>query len=283
MISADHTTTTPTDILDRLTEGIARLTDSEEWVRYLDTQRRFPSYSFNNTILIYLQRPDATLVAGFHAWKRLGRSVKKGERGIRIIAPVSRRRQTGSDTTVTSDPDDNNSTDGTREVVAFRPVAVFDRTQTEGLDIAEAPCHLLDGSDVGNAFSQLQRVAEALEFDVEIAADLPGQRNGDCSHLAHRIRVHADRSPRQQVKSLAHEIGHAILHGDGLVARPIAELEAESVAYLVCDGLGLDSGSYTFGYIASWAEGGPEAIAAIRASGERIRSAASRITLALAE
>ncbi len=281
MISADHTTTTPTDILDRLTEGIARLTDSDEWVRYLDTQRRFPSYSFNNTMLIYLQRPDATLVAGFHAWKRLGRTVTKGERGIRIIAPVISRRQRERVGTALLGSADTTSESGSRNVVAYRPVVVFDLAQTEGLDIPQAPCHLLDGSDVGNALAQLQLVAETLGFTVEVTADLPGERNGDCSHLTHRIRVRADRSPLQQVKTLAHEIGHAILHGDALTSRPLAELEAESVAYVVCDGLGLDSGSYSFGYTAGWG-GGPEAITAIRASGERIRSAAARISVALA-
>ncbi len=122
--------------------------------------------------------------------------------------------------------------------------------------------------------------AASLGFAVEDASLPPGV-NGDCSHDLRRIRVEAANRPAQRVKTLAHEMAHAVLHAD-FSDRPLAELEAESTAYVVCQAVGLETGDYSFGYVATWAGGGDAAVAGIRASGERIQLAADRVLAALA-
>jgi hypothetical protein len=156
----------------------------------------------------------------------------------------------------------------------FKPVPVFDLSQTDGQDLPEV-CSKLEGSDERGAYTQLLVVAEVLGFTVEDSEEL-GSANGDCSHLLHRIRVRTSNSPVQRVKTLAHELAHAILHEE-FDDRPIAELEAESVAFIVCDHLGIRSDEYSFGYVAGWAGGGEEAHKAIKASGSRIQRAADQI------
>lgn len=255
------------EVLDRLTAGIASLTTSEAWQEWLDVQSRFHRYSFNNTILIHLQRPDATRVAGFRTWKSLGRSVRKGEKGIVILAPIVRRVR------VESEDEDDKVVAGTP--TAFRTVHVFDIAQTDGDSLPEV-CHLLDGEEPSGIYSSLVEVAQSIGYTVE-EDYLSGARNGDCNFEQHRIRVEVRNSDVQQVKTLAHELAHAILHDGFDGGREVAELEAESVAYIVCDQLALDSGSYSFGYVATWAGGGQEAVKAIGASGQRIVSAARQI------
>jgi hypothetical protein len=254
MTRADHAA-----LLVKLTEGIARLTDSAEWRHYLGVQSRFHSYSPNNALLIAAQRHDATRVAGFTAWKRLNRSVLKGERAIAILAPIFTRA---------TDDDAANSTIG-----GFKWVAVFDVSQTSGADLPVI-VRQLEGDDPARHYSRLVRIAHALGFVVE-DVELPGASNGDCTHELRRIRIEVRNSPIQRVKSLAHEIAHAILHAR-FDSRPLAELEAESVAYIVCQSLGVDSGEYSFGYVAAWA-GGPGAIRDISLSCGRIQRAAAAI------
>jgi hypothetical protein len=160
----------------------------------------------------------------------------------------------------------------------FKYVPVFDISQTEGQDIPEI-CHLLSGDDPAACFSRLVPVAQSVGYRVQLTR-LPDGVNGDCSFDLRRIRVEEGNPPAQRVKSLAHEIAHALLH-EGQLNRPLAELEAESTAYVVCRSLGLDSGAYSFGYVASWAGGGDEAISGIKASCAAIQRAAAFIADAL--
>lgn len=263
-------TSTQPEILDRLTEGIAKLTTSRAWREWLDVQRRFHRYSFGNTILIHLQRPNASYVAGFNTWLRLGRHVRRGEKGIVIIAPIVRRvrieQQNGDEQVIVGTPHN------------FKTAYVFDLSQTEGEDLPEISSHLV-GDDPQSAFVPLVEVAASVGFAVELVDEFPDARNGDCSHAAHRIRVRHGLAPAQRVKTLAHELAHAVLHGPGceLSERGLKELEAESVAYIVCHELEIDSSSYSFGYVAGWAGGGAEAIKAISACGQRIVKAARLI------
>jgi len=249
-------------LLDTLAEGVRTLTTSDRWRSHLELQGRFHRYSFNNTLLIGAQDPDATRVAGFAAWKRLGRSVRRGEHAIWILAPLVGRRVTDADG------------DERRPVFGFRPVAVFDVAQTDGEDLPEV-CRTLQGDDPGSWFAALAARAARLGFGVE-RVELPGSTNGDCSHAGHRIRVESRNAPAQQVKTLAHELAHALLH-EQYADRAVAELEAESTAYVVCRSLGIDSGGYSFGYVASWAGGGLQAVAAIASSGAAIQRAAAVI------
>lgn len=257
------------EVLANLADGIAKLTDSEAWRAWLNVQRRFHNYSFGNTLLILWQRPNTTRVAGFHAWLRLGRHVRKGEKGIAILAPVPTRFRV----------EDENGEEKTIVGAAkhFRLAHVFDIAQTEGAELPDAPVSKLQGDDPDGLYDQLVEVAHSLGFTVE-EDFLEHGINGLCDHESHAIKVEARNEPRQQVKTLAHELGHAILHGEqSLDPREAKELEAESVAYCVCAELGLDSSDYSFGYVATWSGGSQEARRGITASAQRIQKAAQQI------
>jgi antirestriction protein ArdC len=262
--------TTAAELLATLADGVADLTSSTAWRAWLDVQRRFHRYSWGNTLLIAAQRPDATRVAGFHAWLRLGRHVRKGEHGIAILAPVVPRLRV-----VDGDSGDERWVAGRPH--AFRATHVFDVSQTDGEELALPPVSRLEGSDPKDWYTQLRDVAHSLEFTVE-EDYLPDDVNGDCNHALRRIRIEVRNGQRQQVKTLAHELAHAILHADRAeLTRERCELEAESVAFIVCAGLGLDTSEYSFGYLAVWAGGGEQARRGIAESAQRIQTAAHRV------
>ncbi len=247
------------ELIEKLSAGIAGLTSSTEWQHYLDFQSRFHRYSYSNTLLIAAQRRDASQVAGFSAWRKLNRSVRKGEKAIWILAPIIYH---------------NVDLDDDKVVRGFKWIAVFDVTQTDGEGLPSV-CNRIDGEDAKGIYVKLVEVAESIGFTVE-DHEFGGSVNGDCVHREHLIRVESRNSPAQRIKTLAHEITHAILHED-FDSRPLAELEAESTAYVVCQALGIDSSSYSFGYVASWSGGGEQAIAGIKASCERIQKTAAII------
>jgi antirestriction protein ArdC len=257
------TTTDRSELLASLTEGISNLTSSEEWQRYLDCQSRFYRYSASNVMLILTQRNDATRIAGFNAWKKLDRFVRKGEKAIWIIAPMRRRVA-----------DDDKSDEEKQTIRGFKWVPVFDIASTDGEELPTA-CNKLSGDDPAGLFAQLTGVAESIGYLVEDAS-LDYGVNGDCTYALKRIRVEVSNLPAQRVKTLAHELAHALLH-EGGKNRALAEMEAESTAYVVCQALGIDSGDYSFGYVTTWAGGGEEAIAGITASCQNIQGAASTI------
>jgi antirestriction protein ArdC len=262
--------TTAAELLATLADGVADLTSSTAWRAWLDVQRRFHRYSWGNTLLIAAQRPDAKRVAGFHAWLRLGRHVRKGEHGIAILAPVVPRLRV-----VDGESGDERWVAGRPH--AFRVAHVFDVSQTDGEELAGPPVSRLEGSDPSDWYTQLRAVAHGLQFTVE-EDYLPDDVNGDCNHALRRIRIEVRNGQRQQVKTLAHELAHAILHADRAgLSREQAELEAESVAYVVCAGLGIDTSEYSFGYLAVWAGGGEQARRAIAESAQRIQMAAHRV------
>ena len=156
----------------------------------------------------------------------------------------------------------------------FKVVYVFDVAQTDGEPLPEV-ARRLDGSDGYPVLDRLRAVAALLGYTV--AREDLGRANGDCNFTARRIRVHSGVSDAQAVKTLIHELAHAVLHDGMPLDRARAELEAESVAYITCAQVGVDSAGYSFGYLAAWGGGGEEAIAAIKACGERIAGAARRI------
>src|ERR1035437_10290895 len=232
----------------------------------MQMQSRFYRYSFGNTLLIGLQRPDASQVAGFHRWKSLGRSVRKGSRGIAILAPVVRRLQVREDDTedvsiVAAAPS------------AFRIVYVFDVADTEGHELPTVPCHPLRGDAPAMLFERLAKVGESRGFTVGLDAMADSRANGDTAFGDRRIRVRDTLAPAQRGKNL----GHALLH-EAADDRALAELEAESVAFVVCDAVGIASDDYSFGYVATWVGGDADsAEAALRASGGRITRAARTV------
>jgi len=250
------------ELIAQLTEGISQLTSSEDWQHYLDFQSRFHRYSFGNVLLIAAQCHEATRVAGFHAWRKMNRFVRKGEKAIWILAPMVYKN---------SDAEDGESD---RILRGFKFVPVFDVAQTDGEELPSI-CSRINGEDPAGHYAQLVTVAQFIGFTVE-DHEFGGSTNGDCTHSEHRIRVEAQNTPAQRIKTLAHEIAHALLH-ESYDNRALAELEAESTAYVVCQALGIDSSDYSFGYVATWAGGGEEAIAGIKASGERIQKSAATI------
>jgi hypothetical protein len=267
------------DLLAQLTEGISKLTTSFEWQRFLEFQSRFHQYSFSNVILIARQCPSATQVAGYNTWLKLGRNVIKGEKAIWILAPMAYRHK-NSDTDENTDVENvSNSTTGNNKnekgIRGFRRVPVFDVTQTEG-DQLPSVCTPLVGDCDSYIFPKLVGIANSVGFNVEDAR-LEGSINGDCIYELSRIRIEISNSPVQRVKTLIHEIAHAILHAGHRIERELAELEAESIAYIVCQLLGIDSSGYSFGYVANWAGGGEKAVAGIKASCERIAAATTTI------
>jgi predicted DNA-binding transcriptional regulator AlpA len=263
------------DVLQQLREGITKLTSSDAWFRYLDVQRRFHTYSWGNCLLITIQRPDATRIAGYRKWQTLGRQVRKGERAISILAPMVYRPDTDREESRTADESSD-----LKVVRAFRTASVFDIAQTDGEALPEITTRLL-GDEPIHALLRMRTLAGELGYKVE-SADLPGARNGECDFEHYTIRVRNDLEPAHVVKTLAHEIAHVVLHhpnqmpANGM-SRDTVELEAESVAYIVCHELGVDSSQYSVGYIAHWAGDGERAVKNIEISAARINHAAKTV------
>lgn len=166
------------------------------------------------------------------------------------------------------------------QVTGFRLVPVFDVSQTSGEELPE-PVKLLQGEDADGVFGKLTKVAESIGFKVQVTPEVAGHpgANGLCEYGPKLITVAGNRSELQQVKTLAHEIGHAMLHGkpEARLSRSTVELEAESTAYVVCQSLGLDTSDYSFGYVAGWKGDAEKAREAIKASGGRIHQASKSI------
>lgn len=259
-------------LLDQLRDGVASLVTSDRWVAWLRAQARFHRYSFHNALLIAMQRPEATRVASYRTWQSLGRQVRRGEKGIAIFAPIKRR--------IEVDAGDDDTPADVRVVQAFKVAHVFDIAQTDGTPLPDVTSRLRGAGPVG-AVQRLDAAAGALGFRVEVT-ELQAGVDGTCSGRDGVIRIEARLDAAHRVVTEAHELAHAVLHPDGYAGtpRPQAELEAESVAYIVCQHLGLDSAETSFGYVAHWGRG-TDSAAAITASATAIRRGAARILDAL--
>ncbi len=234
---------------DRLMRAVASITSGEDWRRMLDVAGRFHTYSPGNVFLVLAQRPDATRVAGFNTWRKLGRQVKAGEHGIAILAPCLYRAHRG-DGEVAEDAEES------RALRGFRVVHVFDLEQTVGQPLEEVAPVSLAGDAPAELWERLAAQVAAAGFHL---------LRGDCrpanatTHFHSRaVVVGTHLSPAQACKSLCHELAHVRLHDGGEYARGcrgVTEVEAESVAYLVCSAAGLPTEEYTFPYVALWAGG----------------------------
>lgn len=278
------------EITDRLEQGIAELFDSECYREYLKVMSKFHNYSFNNTLLIAMQKPDASLVAGFSAWKNnFGRNVMKGQKGIKIIAPspFKIRQEVEKIDPHTQKPiigKDGKPVTEEKEVKipAYKVVSVFDVSQTEGKELPDIAVDELTG-DVDrykDFFAALEKTSP-----VPIAFENIGGGSHGYYHLEDkRIAINEGMSELQTLKTAIHEIAHAKLHDIDLnapkdeqprVDRRTREVEAESVAYTVCQHYGLDTSDYSFGYVAGWSSG--RELSELKSSLETIRSAAAEI------
>jgi hypothetical protein len=260
------------ELLGMCKEAIASIHNSNRWVEWLRFCASFHDYSLNNQILISLQCPDATRVAGYRKWQEMGRQVRKGEKAIEILAPCTRKRK------VQTNSPDGPIEEEKRFVVGFRPVSVFDITQTDDAGGGEPPsiCDI-----VGCKVDGYKRLLKVLIFASPCPVEfkpITGAANGYYSRQEKRIVVKVGLPQGQTLKTLAHEIGHACMHDvddADLPDQKSREVQAESVAFVISDYLGIDSSCYTFGYLASWSsdKSAPE----LRASMEKIKAASAEI------
>lgn len=230
---------TQPDILQRFEEAVSAIHDSESFRRWLDVSSRFHKYSLGNQLLIAMQRPDATYVAGFNAWLKLGRHVRKGEKGVRIMVPLARK--------VTNDDGEEE-----RRVTGFGTGHVFDVSQTDGEPLPTLDVPTLEGDAGGELWQALSRFAatEGLSVKVVPPATLPPDTMGYYVPATKDIVVGAY-SQRQRTKTLAHELGHHVARVDD---RAENECIAEGIAYVVCAHFGIDTGERSFPYVAAWAK-----------------------------
>ena len=240
----------------QLSDGILALNDPQAWQAWLKFSSQFHRYSFGNSLLIMLQDPQATNVAGYQAFKAMGRQVRRGETGIKVLAPITRREPRLDDTGKPVHDDQGRLMHRT-QVVATKPVTVFDIRQTDGPPLPDpkiGETALLTGHAPAGLWDRLQCLLEERGFDVRRGADLGGS-NGYTDFGGRLVMVRDDVDDAQAVKTLAHEAGHVILHQEqsSRDCRGILEVEAESVAFMVTSAHGLDSSQYTFSYVAGWA------------------------------
>ena len=276
------------EISERLEQGVKEIFTSERYTEYLNTMSKFHNYSFNNTLLITMQKPEATLVAGYQAWqKKFNRHVKRGEKGIQIIAPapIREKQEIEKIDPVTKEPvigDDGQPETEIVEMVIprFRVTTVFDVSQTEGEPIAELEVPELTGSvQFYDTFMEaLQNISPVPIHMMEIEGEAKGYYHQTEKYIA----IQENMSNLQTMKTGVHEVSHALLHdrevmdAEGILKdRTTKEVEAESIAYIVCNHFGLDTSEYSFTYIASWCES--KDMKALRASMDTIRKTSAEV------
>ena len=284
------------EIVDNIENGIKELFESDKYRQYLSTMSRFHRYSVNNTMLIYMQRPDATHVAGFNKWRdQFGRNVLKGEKGIRIIAPTPYKKKVEE---IKTDPETNApvlDADGKAiieekeiRIPMFKVVSVFDVSQTAGKPLPQLAADLSGNVQQYEVFMEALRRASPVPMEIKpVARDT----DGFFSIKAQSITIRAGMSEVQTVCAAVHEIAHAKLHDyehmteladdgetilvPGEKSRNTEEVEAESISYAVCQYYGIETGENSFGYIATWSKG--KELKELRASLETINKTASEL------
>ena len=284
------------EIVDSIENGIKELFESDKYRQYLSTMSRFHRYSVNNTMLIYMQRPDATHVAGFNKWRdQFGRNVLKGEKGIRIIAPTPYKKKVEE---IKTDPETNApvlDADGKAiieekeiRIPMFKVVSVFDVSQTSGKPLPQLSADLSGNVQQYEVFMEALRRASPVPMEIKpVARDT----DGFFSIKAQSITIRAGMSEVQTVCAAVHEIAHAKLHDyehmteladdgetilvPGEKSRNTEEVEAESISYAVCQYYGIETGENSFGYIATWSKG--KELKELRASLETINKTASEL------
>ncbi len=242
------------ELQDLLHLGVSELLTSDGWQAWLSFTARFRQYSVRNQVLIMAQKPDATQVAGYRAWQAAGRQVRRGEKAISVLGPLTRKL---------TDDDGHPVLDEAGKprlgIYGFKPMPVFDITQTDGPAPPEHPDTeptLLRGRAPEGMWHDLASYVESHGFSVAIAADLGGPE-GLTRFGTREVQVLGGFSPAHGAAVLAHEAGHVLMHrpadGNGQPCRGVVEVEAESFAHVVAANYGLDTSSASFGYLAGWA------------------------------
>lgn len=231
--------------LAKIEAGIAAVRDSQRFREYLAFCAKFHKYSFGNQMLIWTQRPNARQVAGYHTWQSVKRYVRKGEKGIMILAPMTGKRK--------RDAEDGESEEEAR-FTYFRPVYVFDESQTDGEDLP-SPVDELAGADSSGLWGRLAEIARCERLSITREAKPDEKANGFYRRADGMIWISSELQPMQAVKTLAHELSHHFAkHDEKRHTRDECEMIAESSAYIVMSHLGFNSGEYSFGYLASWGD-----------------------------
>ena len=256
------------ELHDQLLAGVEALVDSDRWRQFLAVTARFHRYSLNNVLLILLQAPHATRVAGYRRWQSLGRQVRKGERGIAIFAPCVYRARP-------LDDDEAEASPGLAKVLrGFRLAYVWDISQTDGDPLPDVAPELLAGQAPAGLWDALAAQITAAGYELERGSC--GGANGRTDFAARRVTVRDDVDDAQAVRTLVHELAHVSLHdpAEATHHRGTAEVEAESVAYVVCSAAGMAPADYSFPYVARWSDGDPTAA---RLTAERVVTTARKV------
>jgi len=279
------------DLTDKLERGLTELFNSDSYKNYLSTMSKFHNYSFNNTLLIAMQKPEASLVAGYNAWqKNFGRHVNKGEKAIRILAPVpykikeEREKVDPVTQEIMIDRDGNPQKEEVEITIpAFRAVSVFDVSQTDGKPIPELETKELL-SDVDGYQDMIHAVEAVSPVPIEME-EIDSGAKGYFDREARRIAVQENMSESQTLKTMIHEVAHSKLHNKEVEQarkdRNTKEVEAESIAYTVCQHFGVDTSEYSFGYIAGWSSG--RDTKELKSSMDTIRRTASELITGIEE
>lgn len=251
------------ELLEQAEQGTKAVFESENYRNYLATMSKFHSYSFRNSLLILMQKPEATHVAGYAAWKKkFNRQVQRGESGIQIVGysprkvNVEQEKKDSSGNTIIGADGKPVMEKVTRQVPSYVPVSVFDVSQTEGEPLPQL-VNELNGSV--EAYQDLmQAIRDVSPFPVSFE-EIQGGAKGFCDPVTQRIVIQQGMSEAQSVKTAIHEVTHADLHApeQNLILadrtdRRTREIEAESTAFVVCEHYGIDTSDYTFPYLASW-------------------------------
>ena len=277
------------EITDKLEQGVSDVFSSDNYKQFLDTMAKFPRYSVNNNILIMMQKPDAQMCQSFTGWKEMGRFVKKGEKGIKILAPAPytiQREQTKLDDRGNPmlDKDGEPIMESVEiKVNAFKVVSTFDVSQTEGKELPTLGVdELTGGVDGYGTFMEALKEVCPVPMTFE---NIEGGAKGFYSQTEKRIAIQEGMSEAQTVKTAIHEMAHQKLHAiennGPKQTRGSKEVEAESVAYTVCQHYGIDTSDYSFSYVAGWSEG--KEMPELKASLDTIRRAASEMITAIDE
>lgn len=257
-----------------LDEKVTTLRNSEQWEAMLRTMAHFHHYSFQNMLLIWAQKPDATYCTGYQSWKKLGYQVRKGEKGLRIFAPRTFTR-------LDSDRNPKLDEEG-KEIkgISFHPASTFDRSQVDATATAQPlddqTVTILEGNDEHGIILSLSDALKAAGWTIKFKP-ISGGANGFTNPKEKRIVIDNENPIAQQAKTLIHESAHALLHTDVkeyVLHRGLAETEAESTAFVVAAALGWNTGAYSVGYVTGWSNGEPETL---EAAGKNVLKAAHTI------
>lgn len=237
--------------MDMLKDGVREIFESGRLAEYLAFMGRFHTYSMRNQVLIMVQHPTATLVTGYKAWEKMNRHVRKGEKGINILAPLPCKHTVTYEDEVTGE-----EVEEEKVYMRYKTVSVFALDQTEGEDIPDLT-HKLSGGNEEELKELLYKLGNIANCPVSFES-IPGSANGYFSPDRNVIVVKESLPTLHKVKTLCHEMAHARLHGHGCpqesADNATMEVQAESVAFCVLNYLGLDSSEYSFGYVAGWAK-----------------------------